>query len=191
MIRRTDSVIKTPPARLVGERPQLKDKKLSRDVKNEKGFKSVYEGEMKKVTYDKPKVNPDEKAIAALKQESEKAYEQLRQLVEQLLKRQGLSWHKARERGFADITIDETAINEAKSLIADDGLLGPSKTSDRIVQFAIAISGGDRSKYEELKNAIDEGFREVEKMLGGLPEVSQQTYNLVMEKLEKWYQEVE
>jgi hypothetical protein len=40
-----------------------------------------------------------------------------------------------------------------------------------------------------LKRAITEGFNQVKDMLGGLPEVSGRTYDLVMEKLDAWGEE--
>lgn len=191
MITSVDSVVKAPPAKQAGEKVQRYDKKAPTDAEKEKNQKTLEQGDIKKVTYDKPKAARDEKTIAALKKESEKAYRQLRELVEQLLKRQGYNWSKIAEGDLEGIEIDQIAIDEAKALIAEDGPLGAEKTSERIFQFAVAISGGDKTKLEELKKAIDQGFKEVEGMLGGLPEVSQRTYELVMEKLDRWYQENE
>lgn len=68
--------------------------------------------------------------------------------------------------------------------------MSPEKVSDRIVEFAKAISGGDKSKIDTLRDAIEKGFAEAARVLGGeLPEVSQKTYDLVMQKLDTWAQE--
>lgn len=142
--------------------------------------------EGKKATYDKPKV--DQTTIARLKEESDRAYSHLRKMVEELLARQGKTFHDV-ELGD-EIEVDEATRLEAQALIGEGGDLSPEKVSDRIVEFAKALSGGDLSKFEELKQAIEEGFMQAAHVLGGeLPEVSQRTYDLVMEKLEQWKNE--
>lgn len=191
MINSITSITQVPTATHVEDRKKLQDKRTTIEMEKQEGYEPKGEEQLKKVTYDKPKGTVDTKTIAALKRESEKAHEQLKELVEQLLKRQGYTWDKIIQGDFDDIKVDDIAVEEAKALIAEDGPLGAEKTSDRIVDFAIAISGGDKTKLEELKAAIDKGFKEAEEMLGGLPEVSKRTYDLVMEKLDKWYQENE
>ena len=129
----------------------------------------------------------DKNAILRLKAESDKAYDSLRQIVEQLLKRQGKTLGILETKPA--IEVDEQARLEAQELIGPDGELGVEKVSQRIVDFAIAASGGDKSKLEEIKTAIDKGFKEAEKALGGLPEISLQTYDRIMEKLDAWAEE--
>ena len=87
------------------------------------------------------------------------------------------------------LEVDETARKEAAELIVDDGPLGAEAVSDCIVDFALAISGGDKTRVEKLKEAVDIAFKEVEQKLGTLPEVSQKTYDLIMEKLDRWAEE--
>ena len=71
--------------------------------------------------------------------------------------------------------------------IAEDGEFGVNAVSDRIVAFAIAISGGDKSKLNTLKAAIDEGFQAVKDIMGGaLPDISSKTYDEIMRKLDEW-----
>lgn len=138
------------------------------------------------VVYKKPSYKADVQTIERLKAESDKAHEQLRNLVRQLLQRQGLSFEDV-VQGDKPFFMDEEARSEAQAAIGEGGPLSPENVSDRIVEFAKAISGGDKSKFELLKNAIEEGFGEAAKTLGGkLPEISQKTYDLVMEKLENW-----
>lgn len=86
-----------------------------------------------------------------------------------------------------DIEVDEQAVVEANELISDGGEFSPETVSDRIVNFAKTISGGDTEKYGLLKDAIEKGFNEAREILGGsLPEISEKTYGLVMEKLDTW-----
>ena len=61
------------------------------------------------------------------------------------------------------------------------------QTADRIVQFAISISGNDPSRLEEIKVSIDKSFQMASKALGGtLPDICMKTYDAVMDKLNAW-----
>lgn len=126
----------------------------------------------------------DKATIDKLKAESKRTYEGLIRLIEDLLSRQGKTIKLIDPTEV--IEVDEQARLEAQQMIAEDGPLGVEAVSQRIVDFAIAISGGDKSKLDSLKAAIDEGFKKAEEILGGLPEISRQTYDLIMEKLDKW-----
>lgn len=163
---------------------QEADKAKSDEVKavNKDEFVKSDEA-VRKVTYDKPKV--DLGTIAKLKLESERAYNHLKEIVVQLLQRQGLTFNE-----LEVVEVDEQASMEASALISEGGALSPEKVSDRIVGFAKAISGGDKEKIELLRGAIEKGFAEAARILGGeLPEICQQTYQLVMEKLDRWMEE--
>ncbi|HZK44550.1 MAG TPA: hypothetical protein VFC73_09755 [Syntrophomonadaceae bacterium] len=142
------------------------------------------EGLAKPITYQKPN-QVDRATIQKLQEDSEMAFNQLKEIVSQLLERQGLTF-----REINLMEVDEQARLEASALVAEGGELSPEKVSDRIVEFAKALSGGDMGKFESLKGAIEKGFEEATRILGGeLPEVSQRTYELVMEKLEAWVNE--
>lgn len=147
----------------------------------------------RKVTYDQPKVN--QKTIQQLKDESENALSHLKQIVTALLKRQGLEFRDISEikpEDLKDVTVDEIAQEEAQAMLEGDGELSPAKVSDRLVDFAKAISGGDKSKFELLKKAIDDGFEAAGIEFGAeLPDICQETYKLTMEKLEAWAKEDE
>ncbi len=128
------------------------------------------------LTYNKEVIGP-------LKAKGEDVYESLRRLALELLKKQD---HYTRRLQGEGAKIGSSDRAEAASLVADDGPLGAEAVSDRIVNFAIAACGGDRGKLQLIKGAIDEGFRQVGGMLGGLPEVSLRTHDLIMEKLDRW-----
>jgi hypothetical protein len=110
-------------------------------------------------------------------------------LVKQLLERQGLTFEDLKDfKG--EIKVDEQARTEAAAAIADGGPLSAEAVSDRIVEFAKAVSGGDKSKLDTLRSSIDQGFAEAEKLLGGsLPEISHQTRDLINQKLDAWANE--
>ena len=89
-----------------------------------------------------------------------------------------------------DYTVTAAAKEKAKELISEDGYFGVEKTSDRIVEFAKALSGGDASKADELLNAFKKGFDEATKSWGKeLPDISKKTYDKVLEKFDKWKNE--
>jgi len=90
--------------------------------------------------------------------------------------------------------VKEVISNQAKDFRKRiQGLLedyfSPEKTAERILNFAKSISGGDPSKIELLRNAVEKGFKEVEKIFGKLPEISRKTYELVMKGFDDWKSE--
>lgn len=139
------------------------------------------------ITYTKA----DIQTIDQLKAESERHYESLRQLVKQMLQEQGIRFKDALS-GEKTVIVDEKTRTEAQAQISEGRPHSPENVSDRIINFAKAISGGDKSKIGLLTDAIKEGFKQAAKILGGdLPEVSRQTYDLIMEKLDQWASEGE
>lgn len=126
----------------------------------------------------------DKNTIARIKRDSQQAHAQLIRLVEEMLKRQGKTLKLLGDDEVVEV--DETARLEAQALIGPDGPLGAEAVSQRLVDFAIAISGGDKSKAETLRSSIEQGFKEAEKILGELPQISKDTYKLTMEKFDAW-----
>lgn len=78
-------------------------------------------------------------------------------------------------------------VSKAEKAISEDGYYGVEKTSKRILDFAKAIAGDDAKKLENLRGAIEKGFKKVEKMYGNkLPDVSKKTYEKVMSTFDMW-----
>ena len=110
-------------------------------------------------------------------------YELLRNLVIKTLQDQGLELQFV--AGEKNINFETMTTEEAQELISEDGYFGVDQTSQRIVDFAISGFGNDPSRLQEMKDAIDKGFKEAQSAFGGaLPEISQQTYDAIMEKLD-------
>ena len=129
--------------------------------------------------------------IEALKAEADKATESLRELVRQMLLKQNEAAEKAAGKQRLE-SVELKPAEEAALSISEDGEFGVKAVSDRIVKFAIAVSGNDPSKLETLKKAIDRGFAEAEKAFGGkLPDISYATHAEVMRKLDAWSQDGE
>ncbi|MCK4503029.1 MAG: hypothetical protein KAU22_08325, partial [Desulfuromonadales bacterium] len=110
-------------------------------------------------------------------------YELLRNLVIKTLQEQGLELQFSTAN--TEVNFETMTPEEAQTLVAEDGYFGVDQTSQRIVDFAINGFGNDPSRLEEMKDAIDQGFKDAQQAFGGaLPEISQQTYDAIMEKLD-------
>lgn len=150
--------------------------------------------------YSKPAtVKLDMSKVEALQKQADTALQPLRDMVKQLLKEQGKTFREANLEGVTDkepdsdsddntmVTITPEMRAEAQKNIADDGEYGVEKTSDRLFEFAKAISGGDTKKLDIMKKAIQDGYDAAEKAFGGeLPDISKKTLELTMKKLDEW-----
>ena len=112
----------------------------------------------------------------------------LRDLVVNLLQEQGINTKIA--IGDNEINLAAVTPEEAQELVSEDGYFGVEQTSERIFQFAVGIAGGDPSRIDAIKEGIDKGFAEAKKAFGDwLPDISYDTYDAVMQKLDKWVAE--
>ena len=129
--------------------------------------------------------------INKLKADAEARTSQLRSLVEKMMTKQGVAIGTADSMwsflAKGDFTVDEATRAQAQADIADDGYWGVDQTSDRILDFAKALSGNDPEKADLLLDAFKKGFKEATKSWGqDLPDISQRTYDAVVEKFNKW-----
>jgi len=136
----------------------------------------------------------DNKAIIAkMKADAEARTSQLRSIVEQLITKQGTAFGKASDDDMwkflakGEFTVSADVKAQAEADIAEDGYWGVDQTSDRILDFAKALAGNDPEKAEEMLEAFKEGFKQATKTWGDeLPEISQKTYDAVLEKFDTW-----
>lgn len=129
--------------------------------------------------------------VNKLKADAEQRTSQLRSLVEKMMTKQGVAIGTADSMwsflAKGDFTVDEATRAQAQADIADDGYWGVDQTSDRILDFAKALSGNDPEKADLLLDAFKKGFKEATKSWGqDLPDISQRTYDAVVEKFNKW-----
>ncbi len=165
------------------------EKTSSTQTAEEKG--AVYEPS-KQTTTDSAKktYTPNTKLINQLKADADARTAQLRSLVEQLMGKQANTYGKANNiwqfLKSGNYTVDAATQAQAQADIAEDGYWGVNQTSDRIISFATALTGGDPDKIEEMREAFKKGYAQAEKTWGGkLPEISQQTYDAVMKKFDE------
>ncbi len=127
----------------------------------------------------------NEAVINMLKADMEERQNQLQDIVTQMMSKQGVAIGKADDiwsfLAKGDFTIDEAAKKKAQEEISEDGYWGVKQTSQRILDFANALTGGDPDQIEKMRSAFEKGFKEATKTWGKeLPDISQQTYDAVM-----------
>jgi hypothetical protein len=113
------------------------------------------------------------------------AYDLLRGLVLNIFEKQGID--STFTAGETEVDLSTLSQEEAQELVADDGYFGVEKTSDRIFNFAVGIAGGDPSRIDAIREGVQQGFDEALDAFGGwLPDISYDTYDAVMNKLDEW-----
>ena len=143
-----------------------------------------------KTSSTKKTYTPDTNLVNKLKADAENRASQLRSLVEQMMGKQANTYGNANDiwsfLRSGNFTVDPATKAQAQADIAEDGYWGVNQTSDRIIQFANALTGGEPDKTESMREAFKKGYAQAEKTWGGsLPEISQKTYDAVMEKFDK------
>lgn len=142
--------------------------------------------------YDKRKLSEDDRKtiVAQLKADQEKRQSQLTDLVHSMLNTQTNTFGQANNiwqfLAKGEYTVDAATQKKAQEAISEDGYWGVKQTSDRIVSFATALAGNDSTQLEKMRDAFLKGYKQAEKTWGGkLPDISQRTYDAVLEKLDK------
>lgn len=128
--------------------------------------------------------------VSKLKADQEERQKQLQNIVEQLMTKQGQTFNSANGiwsiLAGGNLEVDEETKLQAQKDIAEDGYWGVKQTSERILDFANALTGGDPDKIEEMREAFKKGYKQAEDTWGGkLPEISQKTYDAVMAGFDK------
>ena len=133
----------------------------------------------------------DQVTIDRLKSDVDRRYQNLRDLVEKLLLKQGETFTDATDMykllREGKVQVDAETKAQAQKDVAEDGYWGVNQTSDRMVEMAKALSGGDPSKADELIKGVKKGFEDATKAWGGeLPDISKKTLDATIKKLEDW-----
>ena len=96
--------------------------------------------------------------VARLKKDAEDRTAQLRSLVEKMMTSQGTKIGQADSMwkflASGNYTVSPEIKAQAQADIAEDGYWGVEKTSDHIIEFAKALTGGDESKIERASSRL-------------------------------------
>lgn len=179
----TSTSKETAPAAETASAAKAEDTGVVYEPSNEKQTSSV------KKTY-----TPNTDLVNKLKADAEARTSQLRSLVEKMMTKQATAngqatdiWGVLRSGNF---TVDPATKAQAQEDISEDGYWGVKQTSQRILDFANALTGGDPSKLQSMRDAFEKGYKQAEKTWGdALPEISQQTYKAVMDGFDKMAEE--
>ncbi len=133
----------------------------------------------------------DDATIQRLKEDLERREQSLRDLVRKMLLDQGQAYQESMDiYGLlreGKINVDPQTVEKAQRDIAEDGYWGVEQTSERLVSFAKALTGGDPSKADEMIEAVKKGFEQATKAWGAeLPDISKKTLEATIRKLEDW-----
>ena len=176
-----------------------KEETTKAPAENKNGFDEtavVYE-KSKETEAVKPNKNNKvdrEAIIAQMKADTEARMAQMQELVRKMMQGQGNALAQTDDiwsfLASGDYTVTEAAKLQAQEDISENGYWGVEQTSQRILDFAKALSGGDVSKADLLLDAFKKGYKEATGAWGKeLPEISKKTYEAVEEKFAAWKEE--
>ena len=101
----------------------------------------------------------NEAIISRLKADAEARTQQLQQLVQQMISKQGNAYGQANDMwkflASGNFTVDAQTKAQAQADIAEDGYWGVKQTSERILISQKALSGGDMDKMKEMQAAFE------------------------------------
>lgn len=166
---------------------------VATDEKEKNDAAAVYEKSKDKKPNSTNQIYNRDAVVKRLKADQQNRISSMQGLVEKLLNKQKGTFDLANGTNLAE-TFRKAAglaspddIAKAKADIAEDGYWGVEQTSDRLVSMAIALSGGDTEKAEEMKNAIQKGFNKATKAWGeDLPQICKDTLDSAMKKMDDW-----
>ena len=137
-----------------------------------------------------------EALIAQMKADSDARMNQLTDIVKKMMAGQGNALAQSDDiwafLASGDYTVTEAAKLQAQEDISENGYWGVEQTSERILDCAKALAGGDSAYADELLEAFKKGYEQATGAWGkDLPELCQNTYKAVEEKFAAWKAEGE
>lgn len=154
---------------------------------------AVYEKGTSSTKDSANKIYNKDAVVAKLKADQQSRIDSMNSLVQKLMGKQAEKFNLANGNNlaatFRDLAgkVDQKTIDEAKESISEDGYWGVNKTSDRLVSMAIALSGGDTEKADEMMAAIEKGYKKATQAWGeDLPQICQDTLEATRQKMDDW-----
>lgn len=156
-------------------------------VNNKQNIKNNVEdkGESKPIKDSTKKYDSIE--INKLISDNEKRISDFRELIKNLVAKQG---EKSNLKLFGlDLNVSIEESKKASESIAVGGEYSVDAVATRIMDMAIALSNGDDSKISILRDAVTKGFEAAGLEFdseNGLPEICNNTYDEIMIRFDKW-----
>lgn len=141
--------------------------------------------------FDKTTYKPDLDKVNSMKSDLAGNMAAFKTMVQSLITKQGNAASQASgfslKNLFENLQVDAATKKAAQEAISEDGEWGVEAVAQRLFDFAQALSGGDPSKAEMLREAVKKGFGAAESAWGGkMPDITGKTYDRVMEMFDNW-----
>ncbi len=130
--------------------------------------------------------------VAQMKKDLSDRTLQLKSLVADMFLKQGQTFASSEDMIKAlangELKVDSATAAQAKEDISEDGYWGVKQTSDRIFDFAMALSGGDEDKMQDMLAAFKKGYEQATGAWGKeLPSLCKDTYDAVEKKFDDYF----
>lgn len=90
---------------------------------------------------------------------------------------------------FSDLTVTPEQKLAAQQAISEDGEWGVNAVATRIVDMCVSLSGGDASKLDEMRAAVEKGFEQAGAQWGAsLPSICNDTHDEINKRFDYWEQ---
>lgn len=146
------------------------------------------------VAVAKTNYQPNTSVVEMLKADAASRQESLMKIVREAVTGQGNALAQSDSiwsfLASGNFTVTAAAKQAAQKAISEGGYWSVENTSDRILEMAKALTGGDPDSIEEMRSAFEKGFKQATKTWGkALPEISSKTYDSVMRKFDQLAEE--
>jgi len=130
--------------------------------------------------------------IEQLKTEQEQNKQKLIDFVRESFASQGNSLSSINDVwkfiASGEYTVDAETKAAATEAISENGEFGVKKTSERIFEFALALTGGDEKLMKKMQEAVTEGFSQATAAWGKeLPSITGDTFEAITQKFDDYY----
>jgi len=130
---------------------------------------------------------PDMARVQEMWNSHQQQVDSFRRMIETLLNQQAERQGLAQGWSPSDVRVTPEMRAEAEEMIAEGGYFSVEETAARMLDFAVAISGGDPARIDLLERAVERGFAQAERMFGGeLPQISHDTLAAAREGFNQW-----
>lgn len=134
--------------------------------------------------------------VAKLQSVQEERQNQMMNLVRDLMGKQANTFAQSSDMwqflASGKYTVDAATKAQAQADVSENGYYGVKQTSERMFEFAMALTGGDVEKMKDMQTAVEKGYKQAEKTWGGkLPDISRETLDATNKLFEDYYKEKE